>query len=129
MEFLHVDRRWGFGLAVATENLGSPFKKLIPPLLDLVGVDVELLRQFRQRLLALDRSQRCLRLESRGVVAANSSRHGVSCSRHHADLRQKLHLARVSEFHEPALFEFDSVGRRRRWSANTPIRLQRVKPL
>ena len=32
-------------------------------------------------LLALDRSQRCFRLECRGVVPACSSRHGLSCSR------------------------------------------------
>ena len=47
MEGLHVDRshRW-FGFAFGAENPGSPFQQLIAPLLDLVGVDVELLSQF-----------------------------------------------------------------------------------
>ena len=45
------------------------------PLLDLVGVDAKLLCQFRQRLLALDRGQRRLRLESRRVVPAGPSCH------------------------------------------------------
>jgi hypothetical protein len=49
-------------------------------LLDLVDMHIKLLRQFRQRLLALDRSKRCLRLESRGVVPACSSCHFGSCS-------------------------------------------------
>jgi hypothetical protein len=103
VQFLHVDGRRRFGLAVAAEDLGRPFQKLRAPGRDLIGVDVELLGQFSQRLLALDRGKRDFRLEGRTVVPARSSAHGLSCSRHHADLRQKFHLSRESSFPEPAL--------------------------
>ncbi|MFN6268111.1 MAG: hypothetical protein ACK45D_17970, partial [Alphaproteobacteria bacterium] len=46
---------------------------------------------------------RHLRLEGRAMVPAGSSRHGVSCSRHHAALRQKIHLSQMCRFPEPAL--------------------------
>jgi len=60
----------------------SPLKELVFPLFDLVGVHVKLLGQFHQRLLAPDGGKRHLCLESRAVVPARSSRHGLSCSRH-----------------------------------------------
>ena len=41
-----------FGLAVAAEDFGCPFQKLRAPRRDPIGKDVELLRQFGQRLLA-----------------------------------------------------------------------------
>src|SRR4051794_25573579 len=57
-------------------------------------MNVELLRQFGQRLLALDGGQSHLRLESRAVIPARSSRHRLSCSRAIlAAVRQKLHLS------------------------------------
>lgn len=37
--------------------------------LTLIGVDIELFRKLRQRLLALDSGKRHLRLEGRGVLA------------------------------------------------------------
>ena len=37
----------------APENTGRAFEKLTLPLRDLIGVDIELLRQLGQRLLAL----------------------------------------------------------------------------
>jgi hypothetical protein len=81
MQGLDVDggrlRLWS---RLGAEHPDSPFQKLVTPLLNLVGVDVELLSQFRQRLLALDCSQRRLRLECRGVVPACSSCHVGSCS-------------------------------------------------
>ncbi|ASX09094.1 hypothetical protein CA696_028840 (plasmid) [Escherichia coli] len=43
---------------------------------------VELLGQFHQRLLTSDRGERHFCLESRAVVPARSSCHGISCSRH-----------------------------------------------
>jgi hypothetical protein len=58
-----------------------PFKKRLAPRRDLVGVDVELLTYVGQCLLAIDRRQRDLRLESRAVVPANGSRQIRFCSR------------------------------------------------
>src|SRR5690606_35961408 len=43
---------------------------------------IELLGQFHQSLLTSDGGKCHLRLESRAVVPARSSRHGISCSRH-----------------------------------------------
>jgi hypothetical protein len=57
-------------------------------------VNVELLRQLGQRLLALHSSQSHLRLEGRAVVPAYSLRHLISCSTAMlAAFRQKLQLA------------------------------------
>jgi len=39
------------------------------------------------------------------VVPAWSSRHGVSCSRHHAAVRQKIHLSQLFRLTGPALPE------------------------
>src|SRR5688572_27313580 len=79
------------------EQPGCPVEKL--PLGNLVGMNVELLCQLGQRLLALDGGQSHLRLESRCVVPTWSSRHGLSCAaRILAAFRQKLHLSRCSDF-------------------------------
>ena len=45
-----------------------------------------MLRQLRQRPIALDGGKRHLRLESRAVVPAGSSVHGLSCSRQSSPL-------------------------------------------
>ena len=75
MERLQI-HRWsnGAGLGLGAEYSGSPLQKLRLPLRDLVDVNVELLRQFDQRLLALQGSQRNFRLERRAVVPAYSFR-------------------------------------------------------
>ena len=54
MEDLQI-QRWphGAGPGLRPEQSGSPLQKLRLPLRDLVDVNVELLRQFDQRLLAL----------------------------------------------------------------------------
>src|SRR5271163_3019935 len=54
---------------------GRPVEKLTAPLRDLVRMDIELLRQFGQRLLPLDRGQGYFRLERRRVVPASSLCH------------------------------------------------------
>ena len=78
MKSLQIDRRRpGLGSAVP-ENAGGAFEKLTLPLRDLVGVDIELLRQLGQRLLALDRGQRHFRLEARCVVPTRALRHLIS---------------------------------------------------
>src|SRR5215204_5622971 len=94
MERFDVDCRctW-LGLGSRPEYPGSPFEQQRLPGRDLVRMDVELLRQFSQRLLALDGGYSHLRLEGRAVVPARSSRHRLSCSRAIlAAVRQKLHL-------------------------------------
>src|SRR4051812_10171941 len=100
MEHRQIHRR---PLTVAatfcSEYPGCPVEKLRLPLGDLVGMNVELLRQLGQRLLALDGGQSHLRLESRCVVPTWSSGHCFSCAaRILAAFRQKLHLSRCSVF-------------------------------
>jgi hypothetical protein len=53
---IHGWRR-GIGTSLSPEYTGSPFEQLRLPLGDLIGMDVELLGQFGQCLLALDRGQ------------------------------------------------------------------------
>src|SRR3954453_18504536 len=95
MEGFDVDRwRARLGPGFRPEHPGSSFEKQRLPGRDLVRVDVELLRQLGQRLLALEGGQSHLRLESRAVVPARSSRHRLSCSRAIlAAVRQKRHLS------------------------------------
>ena len=55
MERLHVDGRLHASVAAArTEHIGSSFLELCFPRRDLIGVDVELLRQLSQCSIALD---------------------------------------------------------------------------
>src|SRR5690606_5148459 len=78
---IHGRTRWFRPRSIA-EDACRPLKKLVFPLFDLVGVHVELLGQFHQRLLTSNGGECHLCLESRAVVPAGSSRHGLSCSRH-----------------------------------------------
>src|SRR3974377_1824652 len=58
-------------------------------------MDIALLAQFSQRLLALDRGQSHFRFKSRCVVPAWSFAHRLSClTAILAAFRQKLHLSR-----------------------------------
>src|SRR3954454_12351513 len=95
MERFDVDCRYTWlGLGCRPEYRGSPFAQQRLPGRDLVRMDIELLRQFGQRLLALDGGQSHLGLESRAVIPARSSRHRLSRSRAIlAAVRQKLHLS------------------------------------
>ena len=73
MKRLQIDRRRpGLDFAMP-ENTGRAFEQLSLPMRDLVRMDIELLRQLGQRLLALDRGQSHLRLERRCVVPAGAS--------------------------------------------------------
>lgn len=56
MQGLHIDDRFWLSFQGFTENPGRALKQRIAPLLDLVRVNVEILRQLNQRLLALDPS-------------------------------------------------------------------------
>ena len=63
MQRLHV--RTGLTLlGRGREHFGGPFEQLGAPLPDLVRVDLELLSQFNQRAVALDRSQRHFRFKA-----------------------------------------------------------------
>ncbi|MCA3314628.1 MAG: hypothetical protein ING06_16340, partial [Roseomonas sp.] len=104
VELFHVNRWWRIRFTIA-ENPGSPFEELISQGRDDICVDIELRGQLGQRRLALNGGKRHLCLEGRAVVLAGSSRHGISCSRHHAAVRQEIHLSRLSRLPEPALFD------------------------
>src|SRR6202048_1205166 len=81
MQRLHIDGRRGRRHAPRSENSGSSPLQLRLPCRNLIGVDVEMLRQLSYRPVALDGGKRPLRLEGRCVVPARSSVHGLSCSR------------------------------------------------
>ena len=59
---LQIDQRRPALDSTMPENAGRPLEKLTLPLRDLIGVDIELLRQLGQRLLPLDRGQGHFRL-------------------------------------------------------------------
>src|SRR4051794_2398075 len=103
MQRLHIDgRRSRFRLR--TEHPGRPLQELSLPGRNLVRMNIELLRQLGQRLLAPYGSQGHLRFESRRVVPAWSSAHRFSCSAAIlAAVRQKLHLSNLFKNPEPAL--------------------------
>jgi hypothetical protein len=87
MQGLHVDRRFRLGRGHGPEHACGAFKKLIAPLLDLIGVNVKILSQLDQGLLALDRRYSDLSLEGRargsGAVVSSwsSPRSRQSCRR------------------------------------------------
>jgi hypothetical protein len=78
MKGLPINRRRPDLDSAVSEDTGRAFEKLPLPLRDLVGVDIELLRQLGQRLLALDRAQSHFRLERRCVVPTGALRHLIS---------------------------------------------------
>ena len=78
MQALQIDDRSRRFALVLAEHPSRSFEKLGFPLGDLIGVDVELLRQFGQRLLPLHGGQSHLRLEGCCVVPARSLAHGLS---------------------------------------------------
>src|SRR5215207_3660549 len=105
MQRLHIDSWRGRSRSrLRTEHPGSPLQELSLPGRDLVRMDIELLGQFGERLLAPYGSQGHLRFESRRVVPAGSSAHRLSCSAAIlAAVRQRLHLSELFRNPEPAL--------------------------
>jgi hypothetical protein len=81
MQGPHIDHRFRLRLRAITENLDRALKQQLAPLLDPVRMDVAVLCQFDQSLLALDRGHRYFRLECRAVVPARSSCHGLLLAR------------------------------------------------
>ena len=90
---------------VLSENARRAFQQLALPIGDLVGMDIELLRQFGQRFLALDRGQRHLGLECRRMRPAASLRHPMLLIRSENPRRSQAEnpLNLLSEFAGPAL--------------------------
>ena len=73
---LHVDQRLCRLCFHLPKNPGSSFKQLILPLTDLVGIHVELLGQFRQRLFAPDSGNSQSARESIVLTAGRAPRYG-----------------------------------------------------
>jgi hypothetical protein len=94
MQGFQVDRRFRLGFRLSAKNTRRAFQQLVSPLLDLVRVEVEILCQLDQGLLALD-CRRCkFSLECRAVVPAWSSCHGHLLARgDHAAVARKIHLS------------------------------------
>ena len=65
VQHLDVERRFRARTVAASEYLWRSLQQLRLPGRDLVGVDVELRRQFRQRPITLDRRNSYLDLECR----------------------------------------------------------------
>ena len=104
MPGLHVDRRFQLGFRFSAKNTRRAFQQLVAPLLDLVRVEVEILCQLDQGLLALDRRHCKFSLECRAVVPAWSSCHGHLLARgDHAAVARKVHLSQLFSFPEPPL--------------------------
>ena len=55
MQGLHIDGRFRIGLRGFAKHPGCTLQELVAPLLDLVRMNVKILRQLDQGLLALDR--------------------------------------------------------------------------
>lgn len=77
MKFLQIDG-WGFFFRRVAEDRRRSFEKLVFPLLDLVGMNIELLRKFSEDLFTADSGKGHLRFESRAVIPAGSYGHGSS---------------------------------------------------
>ncbi|WP_246721480.1 SDR family NAD(P)-dependent oxidoreductase [Rhizobium leguminosarum] len=71
---------------------------------------IELLGQLHQRLLTSDGGERYLRLESRAVVPARSSCHGISCSRHLSRSQAEIPLILAVQFSRASSGLVNSAG-------------------
>jgi hypothetical protein len=77
MKFLQIDG-WGLFFRLVAEDACRAFEELVFPLLDLVGMNIELLGKFGEGLFTANGGESYLRFESRTVVPAGSSGHGSS---------------------------------------------------
>jgi hypothetical protein len=68
MQRLHVDHRHQFSLRSIAEYPGRAFQQLVTPLLDLIRMDVKVLRQLDQSSFTLDSGYSYFRLEGRAVL-------------------------------------------------------------
>src|SRR5713226_5014453 len=115
MQRLYVDRRRCRRRAPSPENITSPTLELRLPRRNLIGVNIEMLRQLSQRSIALDGGERHLGLEYRCVVPALSSAHRFSCSRPSSPLSGRNSTYRPVQICEsssfPCLIQSTHVGR------------------
>lgn len=83
----------------AAKHVGGALQQLGLPLGDLVGMDIMLLGQFGQGLLATEGGQRHFGLERRRVVPAGTSAHLLLLipRAYHARIRPPVHLAHCPE--------------------------------
>lgn len=105
VERLYVNCRFNhLAPRLTAEYTGSHFQELTTPLCNLIGVNVKLLRQLGQRLLALNGGQGHLRLECRAVGSG-----GVACSflllshDHHRRRQAENPLIELYSFAKPPL--------------------------
>jgi hypothetical protein len=104
MKGRRVDGWFRIRLGRGPEHACGAFKKLITPLLDLIGAPIKVLSQLDQGLFPLDRSNGHLCLECRTVIPARSSRHGLLPARgNHAAVARKIHLSQLFRFPERPL--------------------------
>ena len=104
MQGPHVHDRGSLRRGDRAEDAGGAFQKLRAPLRDLVWVNIELLGQLGQRLLASDGRQCHFRFEGRAVVPPWSSGHGALLALgNHADNARIIHSSPLSRFPEPPL--------------------------
>ena len=103
------------------EDGNSAVKQLRFPLRDLVRVNIELLRQFAQRLVPLDGGQSHLRLECRCMIPARSSRHLL---RH---CQAETPLITLFRFAEPAATRKSRRQRAMRTLRLTQLSQQRIR--
>lgn len=98
VQVLQVASGLGNGAAGA-EHVGRALQQLAPPLGHLVGVNVVLLRDLGDRLVALDGVQGHLGLERRRVVATGSSAHlsAPDLGLYPRPAEQLIHFAACSE--------------------------------
>lgn len=117
-------RRFRFGYIA--KKPGRP-TELVFPVLDLVFLQVDLLRQFHQRLLTPDGGKRHLCLEigvwfRRGRLVMVSPASGIQ-----AKVRQKFHLSQLCSFPEPPLNSHDLDERTHHRHTPGPARDQSLK--
>lgn len=72
MQRLHINRGFRIGFWCLPKHSGRTLKQLVTPRLDLVGVNIDILRQFGQGLLSLDRYNGHLCLKCRAMVPARA---------------------------------------------------------
>src|SRR5258706_3475835 len=96
--------------ARSPENITSPTLELRLPRRNLIGVNIEMLRQLSQRSVAVDGGERHLGLEYRCVVPALSSAHRFSCSRPSSPLSGRnstyrpVQICESSSYRHPAIY-------------------------
>ncbi len=101
-EIWRVGRRRG-----PPKDIRGPRQQLLLPFGDLRGMDLKVLRQFGQRLVAFDRRQGHLGLKCRSVIPSCSLHRLAPLVRHHlvASVKPGYHLPHCPNFRSPLSLE------------------------